>query len=133
MIKIVIDASGAVLGRLASYAAKQAIFGKEVIVVNCDNVIVSGTRNLIINEYKQIRMKGGTSLKGPHFPKNPERIVKRTIRNMIPYKKGKGLDAFKRVMCYNEVPSEYQNAEKISMPKILKINTMTLREISKVI
>jgi len=132
-MKIIIDAGGGVLGRICSFAAKQTLLGKEVIVVNCNSAIISGSRNMIVHDYQQSRVRGGTALKGPHFPKNPERIMKRTIRNMIPYKKGKGTEALKRVMCYNEVPAEYEKSDKIKILKEIKVNSITLKELSKVI
>jgi len=40
-----------------------------------------------INYDLVMRSKGGAGLKGPFFPKTAERILKRTIRGMLPYKK----------------------------------------------
>ena len=82
-MKIVIDGRNALLGRLASFAAKQSLLGKEISIVNCNEVVVSGKPKSIIGEYKEMRDKGGSSLKGPFFPRLPERIVKRTIRGML--------------------------------------------------
>lgn len=129
--EIVIDATNAVLGRLASYAAKQALMKRKVIIVNCAAAIVTGNRRSVIEEYKKIRATGGSSLKGPFFPKNPERIVKRTIRGMVSYKQGRGLDALKRVICYNHVPEQYQNAKKILAGKEKKTYTTKLSSLSK--
>jgi len=129
--EIVIDATNAVLGRLASFAAKQALLHKKVIIVNCAAAIVTGNRKNVIEEYKEIRATGGSSLAGPFFPKNPERIMKRTIRGMVSYKQGRGLDALKRVICYNNVPEQYQNAKKILAGKEKKTYTTKLSELSK--
>ena len=129
--KIIIDAANTPLGRIASYAAKQAILGNFVVMVNCNHAIISGEKGMIIKEYQQTRARGGTSLKGPHFPKNPERIMKRTIRGMLPYKTGRGSMALKRVMCYNETPAEYQSSNKIYLQKELKIKTISIKELSK--
>ncbi len=40
----IIDGKDAVLGRLASYAAKEALKGEEVIIVNCKEVIITGNK-----------------------------------------------------------------------------------------
>lgn len=72
-------------------------------------------------------------MKGPFFPKIPERVMKRTVRGMLKHRTGRGRDALKRVICYNEIPSEYQEAKMISFPKEFKIKTMTLKELSKLI
>lgn len=124
--KIVIDGADTVLGRLASYATKQALLGKKVTIVNCDEVIIKGERRMIINEYKTLVYRGGHSLKGPfHIKKNPERIVKRTIRGMLDYKYKRGDDALKRIMCYNAVPAEFASEKMVS------IKTPSLRKVYK--
>ena len=81
--EIVVDATNAVLGRLASFAAKQALLNKKIVIVNCADAIVTGGKRMVINEYKDIRQKGGASLMGPYFPKSPERILKRTISSFV--------------------------------------------------
>ena len=132
-VQIVIDASNTILGRLASNAAKQALLGKDVIIVNCNEVILSGARASIIAEYEDIRKKGGASLKGPFFPKQPDRIVKRTIRGMLSYKHGRGEAAFARVMCYNNVPKEHEAAKKTSFATIKNTKTIKLADLSSYI
>lgn len=131
--KIIIDSTGASLGRIASYAAKQALLGNSVVVLNCQDALISGRKENILGEYKIARARGGAALRGPNFPKSPERIMKRTIRGMLRYKTGRGRDAFKRVLCYNDTSQEYSNEEKISFPKTFKVNTMTLKELSDII
>lgn len=111
--KIIVDGKNAILGRLASFAAKQSLLGKEVIIVNCNSVVVSGNKRTAINEYRVLRAKGGSSLRGPFFPKQPDRLVKRTIRGMLSHKQGRGREALKRILCYNETPTEYLEVEKI--------------------
>lgn len=129
-IKIVIDAKDYILGRLASFAAKQAILGKSVVIVNCDDVIVAGNRANIIDEYYRLRKKGGSSLKGPFFPKEPYRIVKRTVRGMLQYKLKRGADALKRVICYNNTPAEYENVKKITSTNTKTTFTIKLSELA---
>jgi large subunit ribosomal protein L13 len=133
MTKIVIDATNATLGRLASYAAKQSLLGKEVIIINCNNAVIAGKSSSIISEYQEKRAKGGSSQKGPFFPKSPERIVKRTIRGMLPYKKAQGLAALKRVICHNSIPPEYQDSKKILAGKEKKTKTLPIKELSQLI
>ncbi len=129
--KIIIDGENAVLGRLASFVAKQALLGKEVVVVNCKEVVVTGRPRSIIKEYKEAREKGGSSLHGPFFPRFPERIVKRTIRGMLAHKQLRGKTALKRVRCHNEIPAEFENSKKFVAGKEKKIKTIKLKELSK--
>jgi len=132
-MKIVIDANNAILGRLASYAAKQALLGKEIVIVNCNDAVITGKKSSIVSEYMVARARGGSSLKGPFFPKSPERILKRTIRGMLSYKQGRGREALKRIICYNATPAEYEEAKKIIAGKEKNIKTIKLSELSKVI
>ena len=129
--KIIIDGKNAILGRLASFAAKQAMLGKRVIVVNCKEVVITGKPRSVINQYKKARELGGASLQGPFFPKFPERIVKRTIRGMLAHKKLRGKTSLKRIRCYNEIPAEFENVKKLVAGKEKKIKTIKLGELSK--
>lgn len=131
---IIIDGAGAILGRLASYAAKQSLLGKEVVIVNCDKVIIAGNRKNIIEEWSNATRRGGHSLKGPFVPrKNTEKMVKRTIRGMLSYKQGRGLAAWKRVRCYPSLPAEYEAAKKLTLLRPVKNQTIQLVELSRVI
>jgi len=129
--QIIVDATGAILGRLASYAAKQSLLGKSVIVVNCDKAEVTGKRKSTINAYMVKRQRGGHSQKGPFFPKHPEQILKRTIRGMLSYKKSRGSDALKRIKCYAEVPKEFKDAPKIKAGKEKRTKSISLTKLSK--
>lgn len=131
MKKLIIDAKGATLGRLASYAAKQALLGKELIIVNCNEILITGKKRSIISNYQTKRLRGGSSLKGPFFPHNPERLLKRTIRGMLSYQQGRGSDALKRIICYNTTPPEYSNAKKISSSRPHNTTTLNLKDLKK--
>lgn len=128
---IIIDATNATLGRLASFAAKQALLGKHIVIVNCKHAIVTGVKRTTINKYLEKRQRGGSSMRGPYFPKNPERIVKRTVKGMLSYTQQRGMDAWKRVMCYNEVPKEYENEKKILAGKEKRTTTINLAELGR--
>lgn len=113
--KIIIDASGSALGRIAAYASKQALLGKKVIIINCEKAIITGTKANIINNYRWKRSLGGDILTGPNFPSNPEMIMKRTTRGMLPYRQEKGRNAWKRIICFNSIPREYEKERKIKL------------------
>ena len=115
--EILIDAENATLGRLASYVAKQALLGKRIVIVNSEKAIITGNRKSIIEDYMQKRRRHGTSQKGPIFQTSAERILKRTIRGMLPHREGRGREALKRIKCYKGIPSEYVNVKKISSGK----------------
>lgn len=135
--KLIVDAENAVLGRMASLAAKAALMGKEVIVVNAEKTILSGKKQDIAAKYLTLRKKGGSSQKGPIFTASSERIVKRTIRGMLEHKKGKGREAFKRIRCYDQIPEELKNMDKVKIGKqseeLNSSHWSYLREIVKLI
>jgi len=132
-IQVVIDGTGAILGRLASFVAKQALYGKQVIVVNCSDVLISGDRQMILKQYLRARRRGRGSQKGPYFPKIPERLVKRTVRGMLQYTKQKGWDAFKRIRCYDSLPKEFEAAAKIKLARPARTKVTKLSELAKLL
>jgi len=103
MTEIIIDASNKILGRMATFAAKQAMLGNKIVVVNSEKVVISGNKRVVIESYLREKARGAP-MKGPYFPRKPEMIVRRTIRGMIPYHQAKGKDAFARVTCYKGIP-----------------------------
>ena len=110
----IIDGKNAVLGRLASYSAKELLKGEEIVIVNCDQVIITGNKKNIEKSFEEKRSRFGHSQKGPKHDKTSEKIVKRTIRGMVPkYREGRGRDVFKKIKCYVGVPKEFQESQKI--------------------
>jgi large subunit ribosomal protein L13 len=109
---VVIDADNLILGRLASHCAKLLLSGEEVTVVNAEKSVISGSKKSITADYKEKRSRGGVR-KGPYYPRMPDRILKRTIRGMIPYKKPSGKEALSRLKVHIGVPKELKN-EKLS-------------------
>jgi large subunit ribosomal protein L13 len=128
---LVVDGANAILGRLASFVAKQALLGKTISVVNCDKVVISGNRRVVLEGYKEIRAKGGSSLKGPLFPTKPAAIVKRTIRGMLSHKQRRGATALKKIKCYEGLPKEYLESKIERAMQAKGIITISLKEISE--
>jgi large subunit ribosomal protein L13 len=98
---MLIDATNLILGRVASHAAKQALLGEQVNVINCSKALVSGNRKQVIAGFLQ-KIHRGIPTTGPFYPKRSEAIVKRTIRGMLPHRQPKGIAAFKRIRCYSQ-------------------------------
>ena len=128
---VVIDATNGVVGRIASFAAKQALLGKDVNIVNCNKAILTGNQRSVIQEYYLTRKRGGSSLNGPFYPKQPQKMMKRTVRGMLNYQQGRGLTAFKKIMCYDALPKEFMDAKKISFAKELRTTSITLEAVGK--
>ena len=97
----IIDGNDAVLGRLASYAAKESLKGEEIAIVNCSEIIITGNRKRIEEEFLEKRSRFGSSQKGPIHSRKTEKIVKRTIRGMLPnYREGRGRETWKKIKYY---------------------------------
>ena len=132
---MIIDATDLILGRMATKVAKLALEGEPVTIVNCSGAVVSGNKRQILNRFKQ-KLDMGAPLKGPYFPKYPERIVRRVVRGMLPYKQEKGEKAFKRVMCYRDIPDKLKNEkietiENAKYTKLPNLKFVRVMEISK--
>jgi len=131
--EIFINAEDTPLGRVATYAARQALQNKKVVVVNCEKALISGNKEAAIARYKaKIAIGKGKSNQGPFFPRSPEKIMKRTVRGMLPWAITRGKVALKNVMCYDQVPLEFKDKEMISFEKPL-IKSITLGELCKLL
>ncbi len=129
---IVVDAKDQILGRMAMRAAKLALQGENVRIINCEKAIVTGNPKSTMLRYRFFREELGSSpFKGPFFPKRADRIVKRTIRGMIPRKGERGRKALSRIKCYLKVPKELADKEvqfwdissvaKLKTPKFMTV------------
>ena len=109
---MIIDAKNAILGRLGTYVAKQALLGNKVDVINCEETLVSGRKHAILKEYIR-RIKRKAPGKGPFLYRRPDMLVKRTIRGMLPFKRARGREAFKNIKCHVGVPDNLKNEKYV--------------------
>ncbi|MHA1224434.1 MAG: 50S ribosomal protein L13 [Candidatus Heimdallarchaeaceae archaeon] len=121
-----IDADGAILGRMCSEVAKYLLEGYSVNIVNCEKAIISGKRqsHTLSNPRR-----------GPFHSKRPDRVVRRTVRGMLPWKKSKGKTAYHKLLTYIGIPEKLKDSE-IVKPKFadsskLKCNKITVGELCK--
>lgn len=111
----IFNGEGMVLGRLAAIVAKEALLGEEVKVVNCEKVVISGQKENTFEREKQRRKRKGYPLKSAKFSRLPDRLVRRSIRGMLPWKQTRGREAYRKVMCYIGVPEDFANKELIAV------------------
>ncbi len=125
---MIVNAEGQILGRLATFVAKQALLGDEIIVVNSEKALVSGGQESIFKEeMEKLKIKNlGNPKRGPFHYKRPDRFVRRTIRGMLPWKKPRGREAFKRVQTYIGLPKD--EIKKRHMVEIEKSKIQDLGE-----
>ena len=132
----VIDASGLIMGRMASLVAKRLLNGESIIIVNAENVVISGSRSSIVRKQKDF-LKVGGNLRGPIHWRKPDRLLRKTVKGMLPREKAKGKAAFKRLKVYVGVPDHLAGAEKMSLEEVhssrLRGRFVTLGEVAKVI
>ncbi len=124
---IIVDASNLILGRMATVAAKRLLNGENIVILNAEKAIVSGKKLSRVKEEKK-KLEIGHPRKGPYFPRQPDRFVKRVVRGMLPRKKPKGKTAYKRLRVFIGVPEEFEDkptetiseasAEKLRCPYV---------------
>jgi large subunit ribosomal protein L13 len=132
---MILDATDLIVGRFATVLAKRALLGEEIIVVNCEKAMISGSKINVIGKYRNWT-KRGAPLQGPYFPRRADMMVRRMIRGMLPHKQPKGKEAFQRVMCHIGVPEQYKDkkfetVKEAHVSKLPNLKYVTINEISK--
>jgi large subunit ribosomal protein L13 len=106
-----VDASGLILGRAASLIAQRLLRGESIVVVHAEKSVVTGDRQRVIAFYTANRARGSVR-SGPHFPRYPDRIFRRTVRGMLPHLKTRGKIAFDRLQVHIGCPDGLKPAEQ---------------------
>lgn len=104
---IVVDAEGAILGRLATFVAKALLSGYKVYVVNAEKAVVSGDRLMVIDSYRvwlEIKTLRNPYKWSPKRPKNPIAIVRKAIKGMLPKEGWKAMVTLKNLKVYLGYP-----------------------------
>ena len=133
---LVIDASGLIVGRLASVTAKHLISGDRVTIINVEKAVVTGAHSAVVKAaHDELRIRNrGSKAKSPKHPRRPEGIVRSTIKGMLPMDKPKGKDAYSRLNVYVGTPED-TNPEKITRPREAEnrspISLTTIGDIAK--
>jgi large subunit ribosomal protein L13 len=134
---ILLDATDQILGRLASYAAKNALSGNMVVVLNAEKAVISGRKSNIVEEAKR-RLETRTlanQTTAPVHQRRPDLYFRRVVRGMLPWKKPKGKAAFHRVFVFMGVPEEYSKKKAARVPGAdaskLRTAYMTLEDLAK--
>ncbi|PMB74193.1 50S ribosomal protein L13 [Candidatus Bathyarchaeota archaeon] len=130
----IINADGLILGRMASIIAKRLLKGEKIAVVNAEKAIISGRKKSKVKEEKEF-LEVGHLGKGPMHPRRPDRILRRTVRGMLPYKQPKGKQAYKRLRVFIGVPDEWKDKKmetiEEAQAKKLTCPYLTLGELAK--
>ncbi|MFH1174724.1 MAG: 50S ribosomal protein L13 [archaeon] len=132
---MIIDAQHAIVGRVAGFAAKQALLGETIAVINCKAAVITGTKENIFAAYER-KASMGQIRKGPFFIRSPDRLMKRIIRGMLPHHQPKGYAALRRIKCYVTIPANTDTKDAVKVPgsdvnKVKKTKYVTLGEIAQ--
>jgi large subunit ribosomal protein L13 len=136
---IVVDATDHIAGRLSSNVAKLLLKGNRVSIVNCDKIMISGTRSNIISEYREfLEINSINHWKhGPKHPRRPDTIMKKMIRGMLPKEKPSGIAAHKRLRTFIGSPKEVKSLKKTKFEKAMikksSSNYTTMGELGRTI
>ncbi len=125
-----VDAEGAVLGRLASTVASRlrgkhkplftphADLGDHVIVINADKIVLSGRKLTQKTYYRHSGYIGGLKAinAGKLMEKKPEEIIRFAVKGMLP-KNRLGRKLFKKLKVYSgdRHPHEAQQPETLTI------------------
>ncbi len=101
------------MGRLCSHVAKRLRNGEEIVIVNAEKAVISGNRAQLYEFYSHRRNRASsqTKAKGPYYPRTADRILKRSVRGMIEYRKPSGRAALKRLKVYLGLPNEFKGTK----------------------
>jgi large subunit ribosomal protein L13 len=104
----VINAEGLILGRMSSIIAKRLLNGEEIVVVNAEGAVLSGKKKSKTAEQKTF-LEVGYPKAGPFHYRRPDRMLRRTVRGMLPYRQPKGKQAYKRLHVFTGIPEDFKN------------------------
>jgi len=129
-----INADGLILGRMASKVAKKLLNGEKVIIVNAEKAIISGKKKSKVAEAKEF-LEVGAPRRGPFHYRRPDRIMRKTVRGMLPFKQPKGKTALKKLKVFISVPEDLKDQQMITLKEAqaekLKGPYFTLAELAK--
>jgi large subunit ribosomal protein L13 len=103
-----INAEGLIVGRMASKVAKKLLNGEKVIIVNAEKAVISGRKKSKVAEAKKF-LEVGAPMQGPFHYRRPDRILRKIVRGMLPFKQPKGKIAFKKLKVFLSVPEELKD------------------------
>ena len=131
---ILVNADGLILGRMSSLVAKKLLNGEKVIVVNAEKALISGKKKSKVTEAKEF-LEVGAPLRGPFHYRRPDKILRKTVRGMLPFKQPKGKNALKKLKVFISVPEDLKDQQMVTLEEAqaakLKGPYFTLADLAK--
>jgi len=129
-----VNADGLILGRMASVVAKKLLNGEKVVIVNAEKAVISGKKKSKVAEAKEF-LEVGAPGQGPFHYRRPDRILRKTVRGMLPFKQPKGKTALKKLKVFISVPEDLKDQPLVSIEEAqaakLKGPYLTLADLAK--
>lgn len=126
---LVVDARDCIMGRVASNVAEAALAGDRVAVVNAEQAVITGRREDVLETYRT--RAGLGSDRGPEHPRRPDRILKRSVRGMVPYKSTRGREALSNVRVYIGNPHDW-DAEVLPETSLDRLSTIKFVQVGDI-
>ncbi len=117
---MLINGENLISGRLASIVAKKVIKGEMVTIINAEKVIIVGTTSSILPKYKQrveARVLSNPHY-GPKYDRIPSKILKHSIKGMLPGKSRTNEALLKQIKIFNLVPKNIDITKAETIEKI---------------
>jgi large subunit ribosomal protein L13 len=112
----VIDGKNAILGRLGTVVAQKIMAGEDVVVLNCESIVITGEKEMVFADYKARFDRGECkSRKGPFYPRRADLLFKRSVRGMIPWTTTSGRNAFRRLHAYVGTPKQFTEGFEVTV------------------
>ena len=131
---MVFDAEGLILGRMATKIAKRLLNGDEIVIVNAEKAVISGRKRSKVNEVRKFLEVGGVGY-GPYHERRPDRIGRKTVRGMLPFRQPKGKQALKRLKVFIGIPEDMKDQKMETVEDAnaskLKCAYFTIGELSR--
>ncbi|EFC43865.1 predicted protein [Naegleria gruberi] len=123
---VVLDGKGHILGRLAAHVAKEALSGKKVVVVRCEELLIQGKMKRNKEAYESyLRKRMNTNpRKGPFHHRAPSQHLYKIIRAMVSRKTEKGRQALARLELFDGVPAQYNQVKRFVCPSALAVTIL---------
>ncbi len=129
-----VNADGLIVGRMSSNIAKLLLSGEYVTILNAEKAVYSGKKKSKVAE-AHVFLEVGAPERGPFHYRRPDRMLKKTVRGMLPCRLPKGKIALKRLKVFMGVPLEFKDQQTIQFENAqaskIKGPSFTLGELAK--
>jgi len=127
---MIVDAEGAILGRLSTKLAKELLKGENIIVINTEKAIITGNPDSTVRRFFEKRERGDPN-KGPFYPRYPDKLLKRVVRGMLPHKKDKGRRALRRLKVFIGNPDDLKGSKISKTEEDISCKYITVKDLCK--